>query len=109
VNSEAGWYYRSDHFAFAQKGVPTVYFRAGQDLVRGGLKAGQAIVSAYNARCYHQTCDEFDRRWDLAGAAQEGTVAYDLGREIANSGRWPGWNAASDYGKLREASARARR
>jgi hypothetical protein len=86
-----------------------VYFRAGQDLVRGGLKAGQAIVSAYNARCYHQTCDEFDGRWDLAGAAQEGTVAYDLGREIANSGRWPGWNAASDYGKLREASARARR
>jgi hypothetical protein len=109
VNSEAGWYYRSDHFAFAQKGVPTVYFRAGQDLVRGGRRAGQAIVEAYNARCYHQTCDEFNPRWDLAGAAQEGTVAYELGREIANSGRWPGWNPGSEYGRLRDASAKARR
>jgi hypothetical protein len=109
VNSEAGWYYRSDHFAFAQKGVPTVYFRAGQDLVKGGRTAGGTIVEAYNARCYHQTCDEFDPRWDLAGAAQEGTVAYDLGREIANSGRWPGWNPGNEYGKLRAASARARR
>jgi hypothetical protein len=109
ANSEAGWYYRSDHFAFAQKGVPTVYFRAGQDLVKGGRTAGGTIVEAYNARCYHQTCDEFDPRWDLAGAAQEGTVAYDLGREIANSGRWPGWNPGNEYGKLRAASARARR
>lgn len=109
VNSEAGWYYRSDHFAFAQKGVPTVYFRAGKDLVSGGARAGEAIVGAYNARCYHQTCDEFDGRWDMAGAAQEGTIAYDLGREIANSGRWPSWNAASEYAKFREASAGVRR
>ena len=109
VNSEAGWYYRSDHFAFAQKGVPTVYFRAGKDLIKGGARAGEAIVAAYNDRCYHQTCDEFSPRWNLAGAAQEGTVAYDLGREIANSGGWPGWNTGSDYAKLREASAAARR
>jgi hypothetical protein len=109
VNSEAGWYYRSDHFAFAQKGVPTVYFRAGKDLLRGGLEAGEAIVAAYNTRCYHQTCDEFNPRWNLAGAAQEGTIAYDLGREIASGGRWPSWNAGSEYEKLREASVAARR
>lgn len=109
VNSEAGWYYRSDHFAFAQKGVPTIYFRAGKDLVRGGLRAGEAIVAAYNARCYHQTCDEFDARWNMAGAAQEGAVAFDLGREIANGGRWPTWNEGSGYAKLRAASAAARR
>lgn len=108
-NSEAGWYYRSDHFAFAQKGVPTVYFRAGRDLVRGGKRAGSAAVERYNARCYHQTCDEFDERWDMAGPAQEGSVAFDLGLELANSRRWPGWNAGSDYARLREASARQRR
>jgi Zn-dependent M28 family amino/carboxypeptidase len=108
-NSEAGWYYRSDHFAFAQKGVPTVYFRAGRDLVRGGKAAGSRIVQRYNARCYHQTCDEFDARWDMGGPAQEGSVAFDLGREVANGGRWPGWNPGSDYGRLREASAKERR
>jgi Zn-dependent M28 family amino/carboxypeptidase len=109
VNTEAGWYFRSDHFAFAQKGVPTVYFRAGKDLVKGGLKAGEAWTDRYNARCYHQTCDEFDRRWTLEGAAQEGSVAYDLGVELANSGRWPGWNPGNEYGRVREASAAARR
>jgi Zn-dependent M28 family amino/carboxypeptidase len=108
-NSEAGWYYRSDHFAFAQKGVPTVYFRGGRDLLRGGKRAGSAIVERYNARCYHQTCDEFDARWDMVGPAQEGAVAFDMGRELANSGRWPGWNAGSEYGRLREASAGARK
>lgn len=108
-NSEAGWYYRSDHFAFAQKGVPTVYFRAGRDLVRGGKRAGDRIIQRYNRSCYHQTCDAFDRRWDMAGPAQEGAVAYDVGRELANSGRWPGWNADSDYGRFREASSGERR
>ena len=109
VNTEAGWYFRSDHLPFAQKGVPAVYFRAGKDLVQGGLAAGEAAVAAYNARCYHQTCDEFDPRWTMAGTAQEGLVAYQLGREIANSGRWPGWNATSEYHGLREATAAARR
>lgn len=109
VNSEAGWYFRSDHYAFAAKGVPTVYFRAGKDLVEGGRARGEAIAAAYNARCYHQTCDEVDRRWTLGGAAQEAEVALALGREIANSDRWPGWNPGSQFAPLRAASDAARR
>lgn len=109
VNTEAGWYFRSDHFAFAAVGVPTVYFRAGTDLVAGGRAAGDRVVAAYNARCYHQTCDEFDPSWTMAGAAQEGRVAYALGREIADGGRWPEWNAGNEYGVVRQASAAARR
>lgn len=109
VNTEAGWYFRSDHFAFAEKGVPTVYFRAGTDLRNGGRAAGERIKAAYNARCYHQTCDEFDPSWTMAGAAQEGQVAYLLGREIADSARWPGWNAGSPFAAVREGSASSRR
>ena len=109
VNSEAGWYFRSDHYAFAARGVPTVYFRAGKDLVAGGLARGNAIADAYNARCYHQTCDEYDRRWTLGGAAQEAEVALALGREIAGSDRWPGWNPGSQFAPLRAASDSQRR
>ncbi|WP_375270541.1 M28 family peptidase [Sphingomonas sp.] len=96
-NTEAGWYYRSDHYAFAQKGVPGVYFRAGRDLVNGGKAAGERKRARYNAECYHQTCDEFDAGWDMTGAAQEGSVAYALGREIAESTRWPTWNASEPF------------
>lgn len=70
-NPEAGWYFRSDHFPFARRGVPALSFRAGRDLVQGGTRAGEAIVSAYNARCYHQPCDSFRPDWTFAGTAQE--------------------------------------
>jgi Zn-dependent M28 family amino/carboxypeptidase len=105
---EAGWYYRSDHFAFAKRGVPTVYFRAGRDLVRGGTAAGEAAAADYNEKRYHQTSDEFDPRWDMAGAEQEGRVAFELGRELANSTRWPTWNEGIEYKAVRDRSAAAR-
>ena len=108
-NTEAGWYYRSDHYAIAQKGVPGVYFRAGRDLVNGGMAVGERIRAAYNARCYHQTCDEFDARWDMTGAAQEGSVAYALGREIADGKGWPGWNATEPFAAERAKTDSERR
>jgi Zn-dependent M28 family amino/carboxypeptidase len=106
---EAGWYFRSDHFAFAKKGVPALAFRAGRDLVQGGMARGTALIEAYNNERYHQTTDEFDPSWDMAGTAQEGQVAYEIGRELANSRRWPTWNEGVEYKKVRDASASARR
>jgi len=104
ANPEAGWYFRSDHFPFAKRGVPAIAFRAGRDLVDGGTAAGSAIVEPYNARDYHQTSDEFDPRWTFAGTVQEATVAYELGRALANDGSWPGWNPGVEYAALRLAS-----
>ncbi len=72
-------------------------FRAGRDLVVGGSAAGERMRSRYNARCYHQTCDEFDPAWDTTGAAQEGSFAYALGREIADGRGWPAWNATEPF------------
>jgi Zn-dependent M28 family amino/carboxypeptidase len=107
-NPEAGWYYRSDHYALAKKGVPALAFRAGRDLQQGGTPAGSAIVNAYNARCYHQPCDEADPRWTMEAAAQEASVAYALGRELANSHTWPGWNPGVEFGVIRQASVAER-
>jgi Zn-dependent M28 family amino/carboxypeptidase len=103
-NPEAGWYFRSDHFPFAKRGVPAIAFRAGRDLVEGGTAAGNAIVGPYNARDYHQTTDEFDPRWTFAGTAQEASVAYELGRTIANDASWPGWYPGVEYGSVRATS-----
>jgi Zn-dependent M28 family amino/carboxypeptidase len=103
-NPEAGWYFRSDHFPFAKKGVPAIAFRGGRDLVEGGTAAGNAWVEEYNARHYHQTTDEFDPAWTFAGTAQEARVAYEVGRALADDGGWPGWNAGIEYGVVRAAS-----
>ncbi len=101
-NPEAGWYFRSDHFSFARRGVPALAFRAGRDLVAGSAASGQRTVAAYNKNCYHQTCDQFDPRWTFAGTVQEASVAYALGRELANSATWPSWNPDSEFNPLRD-------
>jgi Zn-dependent M28 family amino/carboxypeptidase len=101
-NPEAGWYFRSDHFSFSRRGVPSLAFRAGRDLVNGGTAAGQRIVSDYNQNCYHQPCDQFDPRWSFTGTVQEASVAYAVGRDLANSAAWPTWNAGSEWKPLRD-------
>ena len=94
---------------FAQRGVPALAFRAGRDLRVGGLAAGQRIVGAYNARCYHQPCDQFDPRWNFAGTAQEALAAYRVGQLVADSRDWPGWLPGAPWAAAREASAAERR
>jgi len=103
-NPEAGWYFRSDHFPFAKKGVPAIAFRAGRDLVEGGTAAGNVRVEAFNAHDYHQTTDQFDPRWTFAGTVQEASVAYEAGRALAGDAGWPGWNPGIVYGAVRAAS-----
>ena len=45
---EKGFYYRSDHFNFAKKGVPALYADSGVDFI--GKPAGTASRSATNTR-----------------------------------------------------------
>lgn len=106
---EAGWYFRSDHYPFAQRGVPALAFRAGRDLVTGGTARGAAIVARYNQNCYHQPCDEFDRAWTSAGTAQEARAAHAVGARLADSDRWPRWLAGAPYGAVRATTAGERR
>ncbi|HEX8076282.1 MAG TPA: M28 family peptidase [Chthoniobacterales bacterium] len=107
-NPEAGWYFRSDHYPFAKRGVPALAFRAGRALVEGGPAAGQKIVSAYNANCYHQPCDQLDPAWTFAGTVQEASVAFALGRELADTHEWPAWNSKSEYKAIRDETAAER-
>ena len=101
---EAGWYFRSDQFPFARRGVPAITFRAGRNLIEGGVQRGTALVTDYNAKRYHQPSDTFDPSWTFAGTAQEATVAYELGRQVANSAIWPTWNNNIEYSALRTAT-----
>jgi Zn-dependent M28 family amino/carboxypeptidase len=108
---ERGLFYRADHFSLAKRGVPTLLLMGiggGADLVSGGRAAGDAWVSEYTAHCYHQTCDAWNPRWDLRGAAQDVDLFYRMGLELANSRRWPEWYAASEFKAVRDTTASAR-
>ena len=101
---EAGWYFRSDHYSFARRGVPALSFRIGRDLVDGGLAAGTARADDYNVNRYHQPKDEFDPHWSFEGAAQEAAVAWRIGLDLANAPRWPAWRPGVEYATARAGS-----
>ncbi|MFZ5721211.1 MAG: M28 family peptidase [Pseudomonadota bacterium] len=109
---ERALFYRADHFSLAKRGVPTVLLMGlggGADLVEGGRAAGERWVEDFTARCYHQTCDRWEPTQDYRGAAADVQLAFEAGRELANSRRWPGWNDGSEFKPIRAETAAARR
>jgi len=86
----AGGYFRSDHFAFARRGVPALYFRGGLDLEKGGRSAGEAWLAERKAR-YHTVDDEFDPSWTFEGALQDATTLAEVVRRVAAGPARPAW------------------
>ncbi|QIG54109.1 M28 family peptidase [Altererythrobacter sp. BO-6] len=104
---EAGYYYRSDHFAFAKLGVPMLYLDGGQDLIEGGKEAGKALADDYRANRYHGPKDEFDENWDWSGVMADLQLMYRLGRMMAMSTSWPNWNDGDEFRATRDESCAA--
>jgi Zn-dependent M28 family amino/carboxypeptidase len=101
---EAGYYYRSDHFAFAKRGVPMLYVDGGQDLIEGGRAAGAALAEDYRANRYHGPKDEYDPNWDWSGVMADLQLFYRIGRALATSTSWPNWNEGDEFRGIRDES-----
>ena len=105
---ESGFYYRSDHFSFARRGVPMLYFDGGENLVQGGRAAGAASAKDYNDNRYHAPGDEYNPDWDWRGVAQDLQLNYLAGRMLAETREWPNWNKGDEFRRIRDASCAAR-
>ncbi|HJW05666.1 MAG TPA: M28 family metallopeptidase [Rhodanobacter sp.] len=106
---EAGYFFRSDHFSFAKRGVPAVSFGSGNDWVDGGIKAGKAAEDDYTAKRYHQPGDEWQASWTFTGMARDLQLLYAVGNQLANSEQWPDWSKDSEFRATRDASAAERK
>ncbi|OZA94071.1 M28 family metallopeptidase [Altererythrobacter sp. H2] len=106
-NPEAGYYYRSDHFAFAKRGVPFLYVDGGEDLAEGGREAGAALAAEYRDKRYHGPKDEFDENWDWSGVMADLQLFYRIGRMLAESASWPNWNEGDEFRAIRDQSCAA--
>ena len=106
---EAGYFFRSDHFPMAKRGVPMLYMDSGIDLLSGGIAAGRAFDDKYRRDAYHQPADEYDpSTWNLAGIAEDVAVLHQLGLQLANSRDWPNYRATSEFRPVRDKSAASR-
>jgi len=98
---QAGYYYRSDHFSLAKRGVPMLYLDGGEDLIEGGRAAGARVAEDYRANRYHGPKDEFDPNWNWAGVMADLQLYFRIGRSLAMSTSWPNWNAGDEFRSIR--------
>ncbi|MDP3675150.1 MAG: M28 family peptidase [Novosphingobium sp.] len=99
---ERGFYYRSDHFSLAKRGVPMFRVGRGLDLVEGGVAAGRAASDDYTKNRYHQPSDEYSPDWKWDGIVQETELLYRLGRALAEGSTWPNWNQGDEFRAIRD-------
>ena len=105
---EKGFYYRSDHFSFAKRGVPMIYFEGGEDLINGGVEAGAAAALDYTKNRYHGPKDEYDPNWDWSGVESDLKLYYSVARALAMTEDWPNWNEGDEFRAVRDKSLEAK-
>lgn len=93
----AGYYYRSDHFSLAKKGVPALYAKGGPTPVDEETAKYRKKMSVIQTGCYHQVCDQYRESWDFGGIVEDTQVFFEIGYDIANGNDWPEWNKTSEF------------
>jgi Zn-dependent M28 family amino/carboxypeptidase len=107
-NPAAGYFYRSDHFSFAKRGVPALSFQSGDNPRGSEPGAGKAWDVSFRAERYHQPGDEMGENWRSDGLAADALMQYTLGRQLADSHEWPEWKSGAEFKAARDASAAER-
>ena len=95
----AGIYYRSDHFAFANIGIPALYAKSGKTPVDEATRLLREQLDPKLAKCYHNLCDEFTEEWDLSGAVEDIQAFFEVGYELSSANIWPKWSEKSEFSR----------
>jgi Zn-dependent M28 family amino/carboxypeptidase len=106
---EKGSYYRSDHFPFARKGVPSVHAGGGVEYVGRPADYGRRIREDYIRDDYHKPSDAVKPDWDMSGAVEDLALYLRAGHELASAATWPEWKPAAEWKPLRDAMKKAPR
>jgi Zn-dependent M28 family amino/carboxypeptidase len=94
---ERGFFYRSDHFEFAKRGVPCLYFKAGTNYVDKPSEYGTEKMEEYVRQSYHKPSDTVRADWDLSGAVEDLRLLFQVGWEVAEGRQRPTWKPSSEF------------
>ena len=104
---EKGSYFRSDHFPFARKGVPSIHAGGGVDFVGQPAEYGTRVLQDYIRNDYHKPSDAVRPDWDLSGAVEDLTLYLRAGYEIASAPAWPEWKPGAEWKARRDEMMKA--
>jgi len=99
---EKGYFFRSDHFEFAKRGVPALFTDSGLDDLRYGTDWGRAQHEQFTAERYHKPADEYDPAWNLDGAVEDLRLLFEFGHELADGRAWPNWREGTEFRSIRD-------
>jgi Zn-dependent M28 family amino/carboxypeptidase len=101
---ERGYFFRSDHFNFAKRGVPALYIKSGVDDRERGLEWRKKYYDDFTAQKYHKVGDEYSPDADLRGSVEDLELLFAVGAKLAGEKSWPQWSAGSEFRAARERS-----
>jgi Zn-dependent M28 family amino/carboxypeptidase len=104
---EKGFFYRSDHFEFAKRGVPAFDPSEGVDFIGKPDGWGLEARRKFTAEYYHKPSDTIKPDWDLSGAVQDCQLFFLVGYRIANDSHMPEWKTGAEFKAIRDASLRS--
>jgi Zn-dependent M28 family amino/carboxypeptidase len=99
---EKGHYFRSDHFEFAKRGVPSLYPDAGVQDIEHGEEWARERREEYTRDHYHKPSDEYDPSWNLEGAVQDLQLMFAVGHALATGQTWPNWREGTEFKAARD-------
>jgi Zn-dependent M28 family amino/carboxypeptidase len=103
---EQGFYYRSDHFAFARVGVPALYPNAGVRFINQPENYYEEVVQPHLSRIYHTVHDQVDENWDLSGAVKDVRLIFRVGKRVINQIEPVTWTPGDEFEAIRLESLR---
>jgi Zn-dependent M28 family amino/carboxypeptidase len=108
-NPDKGYFYRSDQFNLAKRGVPAAYLESGVEVVGKPAGWGAAQHAKYEETDYHQPSDELRPDWDFSGAVEDAQLLFYLGVKVAEGKNMPSWNPGDEFeGARKQALAEPR-
>ena len=93
---EEGFFYRSDHYAFIKKGIPSLFLLGGPAMNPNVLFAR---AKEWQEERYHTPADLIQADWNWDGAELLASFALAAGTRIANQEKMPDWKPGSPYSR----------
>jgi len=99
-NIAADIFFRSDHFPFAEVGVPAEFAVGYGEAVGHDNEVYQKKLEAYQYK-YHQPSDEYEDDFDCSGIAQDAEFFMVAGQLLDREGAFPMWYANQPFDRYR--------
>jgi Zn-dependent M28 family amino/carboxypeptidase len=100
ANPDQGYFYRSDHFSLAKKGIPAVFPNPGENFVDKSEGYAETVDSLQDAN-YHSVSDEVNEYWDLSGMVKDVRLFFDAGYRILNAEEMQSWRQGDEFKQKR--------